>query len=167
MQYKPNDRSCLPCTACCEGWLDVSELSVQAHVGRPCIECKSEGCGIYPSRPVEPCQTFFCAWRQMNTPLSDEMRPDLSGVIVVMDRMVWRERHVIVAIPTGEKISDKSLKYLQGLANLMDLNLLTVQHLMEDGKFTGASKLFAYGSLDFNEDMKLRFKDGKPDWLLI
>ena len=95
------------------------------------------------------------------------MRPDLSGVIVVMDRMVWRQQRVIVAIPTGEKISENILKYLQGLANLMNLNLLTIQYLKKDGKFTGSSKLFAYGSTDFNEDMKSRFKDGKPDWVLF
>ena len=95
------------------------------------------------------------------------MRPDLSGVIVVMDRMAWHQKPVIVGIPTGEKIPEKSLTYLQGLASLLDLNLLTVHYLMENGKLTGKSKLIAYGEQEFKEDMKLRFKDGKPDWLML
>jgi hypothetical protein len=160
-----NQRSCLPCTACCEGWLDIAEVSVQAHVGKPCQSCTSQGCGIYESRPVNPCQTFLCAWRQDDTPLIDEMRPDLSNVIVVMDRMVWRDQKVIVAIPRGEKIPEKSQQYLFGLSKVMQLNLLTVRFVVDGfDQFTGSSRLSAFGENEFVEDMKERFKDGVLSW---
>lgn len=167
MHTNPNERSCLPCNACCQGWLEISEVLVHARPGHACSNCSSQGCAIYESRPLDPCQTFYCAWRQADTPLVDDMRPDLAGVIVIMDRMVWRGQKVIVAIPTEEKIPDKSLNYLRGLSNLMGLNLLTVQFLVVEGQFTGAAKLFAFGQADFNQDMREQFKDGKPDWLSL
>lgn len=161
---RTNQRNCLPCTACCEGWLDISEELVQAHVGQPCVNCSAQGCGIYESRPVNPCRTFYCAWRQKGTPLVDSMRPDLSGVIVVMDRLTWRDQAVIVAIPTGEQIPEDSMKYLMGLSSLTDLNLLTVRFEKHNDKFSGASKLSAYGAPQFVTDMKERFKDGVLVW---
>lgn len=92
------------------------------------------------------------------------MRPDLSGVIVVMDRLTWREQAVIVAIPTGEQIPEDSMKYLMGLSSLTDLNLLTVRFEKHNDKFSGASKLSAYGASQFVTDMKERFKDGVLVW---
>lgn len=160
-----NQRSCLPCTACCEGWLDVAEDTVQAHLGAPCVHCSRQGCRVYESRPVSPCQTFFCAWRQKDTPLTELMRPDLSGVIVVMDRMVWREEKVIVGIPSGEQIPEKSLQYLLGLSKITGMNLLTVRYTKnEANQFTGASKISAFGEPQFVEDMRTRFKDGILNW---
>lgn len=134
-----NQRSCLPCTACCEGWLDINEPDVQAHLGKPCTHCSSAGCSIYETRPLDPCQTFFCAWRQDSTPLIEQMRPDLSGVIVVMDRLRWRGQSVTVGIPTGQTIPDQSHKYLMGLSQLTQTNLLTVRLDVVDGKFMGTS----------------------------
>jgi hypothetical protein len=160
-----NQRSCLPCTACCEGWLDIAEESVQAHLGSPCVHRSSQGCGVYENRPVNPCQTFFCAWRQKDTPLIDVMRPDISGVIVVMDRLVWREQKVIVGIPSGEKIPEKSLQYLLGLSKLTGMNLLTVRFNVDAGRnYIGSSKVSAFGEAQFVEDMKDRFKDGVLNW---
>lgn len=160
-----NQRSCLPCTACCEGWLDIAEDDVQAHLGSSCMHCTSQGCRIYESRPASPCQTFFCSWRQKDTPLIDAMRPDISGVIVVMDRMIWRNQKVIVGIPSGEKIPEKSLKYLLGLSKLMDMNLLTVRFSVSDShQYTGSSKVSAFGEHEFIADMKERFKSGVLNW---
>jgi hypothetical protein len=159
-----NQRSCLPCTACCEGWLDISEGDIQAHIGQPCNQCSSSGCKVYSTRPVNPCQNFFCAWRQEGTPLNEHMRPDLSGVIVIMDRIVWRDEKVIVGIPVGDHIPSKSLSYLQSLSNLTQLNLLTVSFVMNEDKFTSASRLSAYGDSDFIDDMKNRFADGVLSW---
>lgn len=160
-----NQRSCLPCRACCEGWLDISEAAIQAHLGSPCSHCSSEGCSIYAERPNNPCRTFYCAWRQADTPLIELMRPDLSGVIVIMDRMVWRDQKVIVAIPVGKEIPERSLQYLIGLSELMDLNLLMVSFVVDqNSEFTGASRLNAFGEPNFVEEMKDRFKDGVLSW---
>ena len=87
----------------------------------------------------------------------DLMRPDLSGVIVVMDRLTWRGEFVIVGIPTGERIPEKSLKYLLGLSELMRSNLLTVQFQLEDGKFNGLSRIALYGEGAFAQDMRERW----------
>jgi hypothetical protein len=59
--------------------IDTPELKKAAGVA--CTHCTSNGCGIYETRyPV--CRSFYCAWRW--TPeLSDEWRPDRSGVLVV------------------------------------------------------------------------------------
>jgi hypothetical protein len=160
-----NERSCLPCTACCEGWLDIAEDAVQAHLGLPCSHCSSLGCQIYEARPVNPCQTFFCAWRQKDTPLIDAMRPDISGVIVVWDRMVWRDQKVIVGIPSGEDIPEKSLKYLLGLSKITGMNLLTVSFTLGiEQRFTGESKISAFGDPEFIVDMKEKLKDGVLSW---
>ena len=128
------------------------------------MHCKPSGCGIYADRPTDPCRTFYCAWRQDGTPLIDAMRPDLSGVIVVMDRLVWRDQQVIVAIPTGQKIPEESLKYVLGLSTLMGLNVLAVAYDSAKDKFTGTSKLTAYGDTEFAADMKEKFKDGVLIW---
>jgi hypothetical protein len=144
--------------------LKIDEGPVQAHAGKPCSHCTPSGCGIYNIRPVNPCQQFFCAWRQADTPLIEAMRPDLSGVMVVMDRLTWRDDKVLVAIPVGEDIPEKSLTYLLSLAQLTDMNMLTVQFVQEQQKLTGGSRISAYGSPDFVADMKLRFKDGGLDW---
>jgi hypothetical protein len=93
------------------------------------------------------------------------MRPDLSGVIVVMDRVVWREQKVIVGIPSGKQIPEKSLQYLLGLSKITGMNLLTVSYTMtEDNRFTGTSKISAFGEPQFVDDMRIRFKDGSLNW---
>lgn len=144
--------------------MNIAEETVQARVGHACSRCTSSGCSDYANRPLNPCQTFMCAWRSENNPMVDLMRPDLSGVIVVMDRLTWRGEFVIVGIPTGERIPEKSLKYLLGLSELMRSNLLTVQFQLEDGKFNGLSRIALYGEKEFAQDMKERFKDGKLNW---
>lgn len=160
-----NQRSCLPCTACCQGWLNISEDAVQAHLGSPCVHCSSQGCSVYEKRPVNPCQTFYCAWRQKDTPLIELMRPDLSGVIVVMDRIVWEDQKVIVGIPTGPQIPEKSLSYLLGLSRLTEMNLLTVRFSLDSSyQYTGKSRVSAYGEGLFVEAMKDKFKDGLLNW---
>jgi hypothetical protein len=92
------------------------------------------------------------------------MRPDLSGVIVIMDRLTWRGEHVIVGIPTAAEIPQSSQKYLMGLSQLTQTNLLTVRFEVEDGQFVGRSKLTAFGDSEFIEDMKVRFADGVLSW---
>lgn len=93
------------------------------------------------------------------------MRPDLSGVIVVMDRMTWQDQKVIVAIPTGEHIPEKSLNYLLGLSKLTGMNLLTVRFSLDSShQYTGTSRVSAYGEALFVEAMKDKFKDGVLNW---
>lgn len=92
------------------------------------------------------------------------MRPDISGVIVVMDRLTWRDEKVLVAIPVGENIPEKTLTYLLSLAELTELNMLTVQFVQAHQKLTGGSRISAYGNPDFVADMKESFTDGDLVW---
>ncbi len=93
------------------------------------------------------------------------MRPDLSGVIVVMDRIVWEDQKVIVGIPTGPQIPEKSLSYLLGLSRLTEMNLLTVRFSLDSSyQYTGKSRVSAYGEGLFVEAMKDKFKDGLLNW---
>lgn len=68
-------RTCGPCTVCCTQ-TRVPELNKSERVR--CSNCES-GCTIYDIRPMS-CRQFECAWLKGQMP--DEMRPDLSGVMV-------------------------------------------------------------------------------------
>jgi hypothetical protein len=73
-------RVCGPCTACCvELKIDTPRLRKQARV--PCLHLTSAGCGIYTERP-SVCREFLCGWR-LFAELSDDWRPDLSGVLAL------------------------------------------------------------------------------------
>lgn len=73
-------RSCGECTACCEGWLTGEAYGHTFQQGRPCFYLQNN-CGIYETRPEEPCQTYKCVWLKEDT-LPLWMRPDKSKVIV-------------------------------------------------------------------------------------
>jgi hypothetical protein len=47
----------------------------------PCPHLCGTGCGIYETRPPV-CQQFLCGWR-LFPELTDDWRPDLSGVLVM------------------------------------------------------------------------------------
>ena len=91
------NRECGSCTACCEGWIG-SEV-IDMGIDKPCQHCTAQGCAIYESRPVDPCQVFKCAWLKEDSPLPDDMRPDKSLAIVILDQK-WRGHRIISAAPT-------------------------------------------------------------------
>lgn len=73
-------RECGACKACCEELtIDVPELKKAAHV--LCKHHTGTGCGIYAKRPPV-CRYFLCGWRQWEE-LDDNLRPDLSGILIV------------------------------------------------------------------------------------
>ena len=91
-------RTCGPCTACCQGWLHSKKLEMRP--GHPCRHLVQQGCSIYPDRPEKPCKLFVCGWLQDAETYPDEMRPDRSGVIMLTDRK-WHNWDVIRAVPAG------------------------------------------------------------------
>jgi hypothetical protein len=153
-----NQRNCQPCTACCEGWLDVQTPVAQAHLGKACAHCKSEGCAIYPDRPQEPCQSFHCAWRQEGSLLPHAMRPDLSGVIVMTDQLQWQGEDVIVAVATGPRIPARTFHWLFSLAQLTSRQLVAVEHKQNTSGFTGDFNLRTVGPEAFREVMVKYFE---------
>ena len=148
-------RSCQPCTACCDGWLNTS---VQGHVvkpGQPCPHSTGSGCGIFPDRPEKPCRVFFCGWLREDSPLPDWMRPDKCGAIVFL----WRDWHghkVINAVPVGREIPERTLEWLKDFAQKQGRPLMFVERIVEDEKYTGV-RYFGFGPAEFCQQVeKLR-----------
>ena len=87
------DRTCGGCVECCRFIpLDLPELA--KPTGELCAYCvDGAGCGVHAIRP-QTCRTWFCVWRVVE--LSDEWRPDLSGIIVRPDGLLTGEMTLYV-----------------------------------------------------------------------
>ena len=144
------NRQCGTCIACCEGWLHVEKLGMRPGV--PCMHCTANGCKIYSDRPEDPCRKFLCAWMEEDSDLPENLKPSLSGVIVLTDRN-WRDWKVLRAIPTGESIPPDSLEQLRLIAQKFEKPLLFYERILEDGEFVGVNQL-AYGSTSFAKDVE-------------
>ena len=153
-----NQRNCQPCTACCEGWLHVRTPVATAHLGKACAHCVNHGCNIYSTRPPEPCQSFHCAWRQEGSLLPYQMRPDLSGVIVMTDQLQWQDEDVIVAVATGPRIPARTFHWLCSLAQLTSRQLVAVEHKQDADGFSGELNLRMVGPDAFREVMATYFE---------
>jgi hypothetical protein len=120
--------------------------------GSPCRHCTAAGCGIYEERPQVPCVNFQCAWLQDPDTLPDEMRPDLCGAIVMLDRQ-WNGIKVITAVPTGENIPEAMLKWLRSFAIGKSTPLVFSTFPFRDGTF-GASQKTGFGPPAFVKAVK-------------
>lgn len=87
------DRVCGPCVECCRFIpLDLPELS--KPTGSLCDYCvDGAGCSVHAVRP-RTCRTWFCVWRVVE--LSDDWRPDRSGIIVRPDGLLSGEMTLYV-----------------------------------------------------------------------
>ena len=115
--------------------------------GTPCIHATEQGCGIYQKRPENPCVAFKCGWLQDEHHMPEHMKPSECGAIVLFDRK-WREKKVIRAVPTGQKIPENTLEWLRALARELSLPLLYSEHIFEDNVYIGKKKL-GYGPAAF------------------
>jgi len=106
-------RTCGNCAACCEGWLHDESLDM--FPGKACKHCTGEGCGIYESRPEEPCRTFRCAWLKREEDFDEDMRPDRCGAILIDDRP-FKQWEVIRAIPVGVSVPESTLQRVTAFA---------------------------------------------------
>ncbi len=88
---KENSRSCQPCTACCDGWLQIRVNGMDAWPGKPCPHSTGSGCRIYADRPVDPCVNFIYSWKMEGSPLPDWMKPSNAKVIVLPHQITWRD----------------------------------------------------------------------------
>ena len=109
-------RDCRPCTACCDGWLQIKVEGVPVYPGRPCPHSTGKGCNDYANRPVDPCVHFICGWRRDGSPLPEWMKPSNAKVIVLFDQSNWRGMPVDVAVPVGRRIPPRALNWLQQFA---------------------------------------------------
>lgn len=120
-------RECGSCTACCEGWLPANINGAELKPGVGCKDLCKTGCGIYPDRPVQPCQVFKCGWLQEGSPLPENMRPDLCGAIVLLDRN-WRGWNTIRALPLGEQVPAETMGWLKNHARKTATPLIFCQN---------------------------------------
>ena len=106
-------RKCQPCTACCEGHLELGDdLQVSKETGA-CTHCINSACNIYVSRPKHPCQSFECLWLMDKSPLPNWMRPDQSRVIIALNKIKNTDHIALVALQMDEKIPQRTLKWLK------------------------------------------------------
>jgi len=152
-----NTRNCQPCTACCEGWLDIDNPLAKAHLGTACTHCTNEGCDIYNERPQDPCRNFHCAWRQEGSLLPYAMRLDQSGVIVMTDQLQWQGEDVIVAVATGSRIPARTFHWLCSLAHLTSRQLAAVEFKKDTQGFNGEFNLRTVGPEEFRQTMVAYF----------
>jgi len=140
-------RHCLPCTACCQGWLCTEIRGHKVFAGKPCPFSLTDGCSIYETRPQDPCRNFTCSWRENDSPLPDWMRPDQCGAIVLLS-LPWHGRLVIHATPVGPAIPEGTLRWLQHYAQKTGHPLVFTERIISDGAYSGA-RLFGYGPPEF------------------
>ena len=162
---KSKMRECLPCTACCEGWLQLSVDNEDIYPGKPCSNCsKSEGCQVYDERPREPCQTFFCGWRVENSPLPDWFRPDIAKVIVLPNKFNWRLYPVDVAVPVGRRIPPRALQWLMRFTSAHQRLLVFMEQDSKEVTFNKSQQCLAYGPPLFRQEIEMRVKEGDRLW---
>jgi hypothetical protein len=75
-------RECGGCVECCRV-IPLSLPELAKPTGELCAYCvDGAGCGVHAIRP-QTCRTWFCLWRVIE--LSDDWRPDRSGIVVRPD----------------------------------------------------------------------------------
>jgi hypothetical protein len=153
-------RSCQPCTACCDGWLQIRIDGQLVHPGKPCPHSTGSGCRIYADRPVDPCVNFICGWKMEGSPLPEWMQPHNAKVIFLPNQITWRNFPVDVAVPVGKRIPPRALNWLQQFAQNNNRLLLYSEQIEERGVFTNRQRVVAYGPPDFQQEMAGRFADG-------
>ncbi len=154
-------RECRPCTACCDGWLQIRVNGVPVFPGRPCPHSTGSGCNDYEHRPVDPCVRFICGWRMDGSPLPDWMKPHNSKVIVLFDQQTWRGYPVDVAVPVGRRIPPRALKWLQQFAEKNNRMLLYSEQIVENGVYTKQQSAFAFGPPEFQQEVAERANRGE------
>lgn len=165
MNERVTGRQCLPCTACCRGWVSGDVLDHHLSAGHPCPHSTPAGCGIYERRPEEPCRTFVCSWLVDGSPLPDWMRPDRCGAIVLLS-LHWEGDYVISAIPVGKAIPERTLDWLKDYARRHRRPLVFYERIENDGVFTGLRR-FGMGPPEFRRKVARYAAQGSLDDLRL
>ncbi len=140
----------MPCIACCQGWLTGEVLGHDVRPGHPCPHVSANGCGVYERRPEVPCRRFICSWLVEDSPLPDWMRPDLSGVIVLLSQP-WEGERIISAVPVGKAVPNRALNWLKEYAQEHARPLIFYERTVDaEGLYTGL-KRFGFGPPAFRE----------------
>ena len=153
-------RECGGCTACCEGWLTDKSLNLKP--GSPCPNKTTEGCGIYETRPERPCRSFTCAWLQRPEEFPEELRPDKSGAICMVDRD-WYDWSVLRASPVGESIPETTFDWLLSHAKEREIPLFFLKHSFDGDRWISTGEK-ALGPAGFAEEVKMKPNQNDVFW---
>lgn len=155
---------CLPCTACCDGWLQTSVNGTHIYPGYSCRHSTGEGCDDYENRPHDPCDRFICGWLIQQSPLPDWMKPNESRVIVIFNKLMWNGFPVDLAVPVGKRIPQRALNWLMGYAEKNRRPLLYTEQIEENGSYSNMQTVYGYGPPEFQAQVQERKKSGMKLW---
>ncbi len=159
-----SSRACQPCTACCDGWVQIKVKGCEAYPGKPCPHSTGTGCDDYENRPVDPCQKFKCAWVKESSALPDGFRPDACGALVIDHALTWQGLEVDLAVPVGREIPEKTLNTLMQLA---EKNMRPLIYQQQDPNSNVLEKnplTLAYGPPAFQQWVLDQQAQGKKLW---
>ncbi len=158
------ERSCIGCTACCDGWVKITVKGYEAKPGQPCPYSTGSGCKDYQNRPEDPCRKFNCGWVMPHSPLPEWMKPSEARVLVVLNKMLFQGNPVDLAVPTGKRIPQRSLEWLKAFASSKGRPLMIFENIKENGRYTGESELTVFGPENFRLYAIERIQMGKTVW---
>jgi len=144
-------RSCQPCTACCDGWVQIKVKGCEAYPGHPCPHSTGKGCDDYENRPVDPCRQFECAWVKQGSKLPDDFRPNECGALVIDGLLTWQGLDVDLAVPVGREIPEETLKWLMQYAEKTMRPLIYQQQDPKSDKLEKNPLTLAYGPPAFQQ----------------
>ncbi|UOG93216.1 MAG: hypothetical protein L3K52_05645 [Candidatus Thiothrix sulfatifontis] len=159
------NRVCQPCTACCDGWVQMNIKGADVYPGCPCPHSTGKGCNDYANRPVDPCDNFNCGWVIPNSPLPDWMKPNEAKVMVLFNKFQWRGVPVDVALPVGKRIPPRALNWLKQFAEQHGRPLVYLEQEVVAGKFQKEQQAVAYGPPDFQREVMAQIAQGKRLWV--
>ena len=147
-------RRCGSCTGCCDGWLRINVYGHLAFPGQPCPFSTGQSCSIYDQRPQEPCREFFCGWMAKGSPLPDWLRPDRSGVIVLLSKLDWHGLEVDVVVPAGRDPDERVLAWMRNYGMQHNRPFIYQQ----EGLWHG------FGPPAFQEEVRAKVQRGEALW---
>jgi len=164
MMTKKRIRECQPCTACCDGWVQMTIGEAHVYPGAPCPHSTDKGCDDYENRPSDPCRNFNCGWIVEGSPLPDWLKPDNAKVIVIFNKIQWQGHPVDVAVPVGKRIPPRALKWLQDFAQKHGRPLLYSEQVAIDGMMQHQQNFIGYGPPAFQDWIRVQQQNGASFW---
>lgn len=157
-------RECQPCTACCDGWVQIKVKGCEAYPGKPCPHSTGSGCDDYDNRPVNPCRQFECAWVKSDSALPESFRPDQCGALVIDHVLTWQGLEVDLAVPVGREIPEETLMWLMKYAEKTMRPLIYQQQDPQSKQLEKTPLTLAYGPPAFQQWVLAQQKLGKKLW---
>ncbi|QTR52642.1 hypothetical protein [Thiothrix unzii] len=161
---KPNARQCQPCTACCDGWVQMNIRGADVYPGCACPHSTGKGCNDYANRPIDPCDNFNCGWVIPSSPLPEWMKPRDAKVVVLFNKFQWQGLPVDLATPVGKRIPPRALNWLKQFAEQQGRPLVYLEQ-DGDGKLRREQQAIAYGPPAFQQEVAAKMAQGQRLWV--